>query len=99
MFDPGGNFLFYIGKKGSGSGEFRHPVGLAFDSLGRLFVSDRNNHRIQVFTSKGNFIGSFGSMGTEPGRFTKPADLDFDQNDRLYVVDKGNRRVQVFEIR
>ena len=49
LFDKSGKFIKQFGKRGSGlEGEFDQPHGLAFDSRGRLWVSDRANNRIQV---------------------------------------------------
>jgi len=32
-----------------GDGEFNFPNGLALDSTGRLYVTDRENNRVQVW--------------------------------------------------
>jgi hypothetical protein len=57
VFTRMGEFLTEWGKKdangspvaGAGNGEFNAPASLAFDSVGQLYVSDGNNHRVQVF--------------------------------------------------
>jgi len=85
-------------SQGDKLGQFRHPIGLAFDSKKRLFVSEYGNHRIQLFTVKGQPLGSFGKFGRGEGEFEKSCDLDIDINDKLYVVDSGNHRIQVFKI-
>ena len=39
------------GKTGSGSGDFNHPIGIAVDSQGNVYVSDTMNHRIEKFAA------------------------------------------------
>ena len=47
-----------FGRKGSGVGEFNFPIDVVAEK-GELYVSDYNNHRIQVFSMEGRFIRSF----------------------------------------
>lgn len=44
-----GEFLKYIGNYGTGVGEFKTPQDVAFDSDNKLFVTNYNNNRIEVF--------------------------------------------------
>jgi hypothetical protein len=48
-FTKDGKFIKAWGHKGSGPGEFDTPHMMAMDSMGRLFVADRSNNRIQIF--------------------------------------------------
>ena len=43
-------------KKVSGDGQFDNPIGIAVDNNDNIYVVDRLNHRIQVFTSEGNLF-------------------------------------------
>ena len=85
------------GLPGDGTGSFRVATGVAVDALGRIYVADFKNHRIQVFTGNGKVITVFGSQGSGPGEFERPTDLDIGTDGRIYVVDFGNDRIQVFE--
>ena len=40
---------FTIGKWGVGDGDFNFPNDLAIDSTGRLYITDRENNRVQVW--------------------------------------------------
>ena len=51
-----GTHMHTFGSKGEEDGNFNYPVGLFLTPDGKmLFVADRNNHRVQLFTN--NEIG------------------------------------------
>jgi signal transduction histidine kinase/sugar lactone lactonase YvrE len=51
-----GHLLIALGTRGSASGEFSGPKGVAVDpTSGRLFVADTGNGRVQRFTADGTF--------------------------------------------
>lgn len=79
-FSPKGRFLKAWGSLGSKTSQFRNPHALAFDSQGRLFVADRVNGRIQIFSQDGTYL-------TEYHTFGYPSGLYIDKNDTLYAVD------------
>ena len=80
VFDRSGKFLRTIGKTGTGPGEFRTPHAVEFDSMGRLVVADRHNHRIQILTKDGKFVREYDSFGRSSG-------LAIDRNDTIYTAD------------
>ena len=53
-FTKDGKYLMTWGKPGTGPGEFNTPHAIAVDSKGRVYVSDRENNRIQIFTPRAN---------------------------------------------
>src|SRR5207302_8093505 len=55
-FDKTGKFIKYWGGKGKEPGKFEVAHGLAFDAKGQLWVTDRENQRIQVFDQDGKYI-------------------------------------------
>jgi len=62
-FDKNGKYLMAWGQKGDEGGKETRPGyfnsvhGIAVDvPTGRVFVNDRNNHRIQVFDENGKFL-------------------------------------------
>lgn len=63
-----------------------------------LAVSDRSNHRVQVFAvDDGRLLFTFGQLGQRCGELNRPAGLAFTANGaQLVVADKDNHRVQVF---
>ena len=83
------------GKKGEFY-EFDDPRGLAIYE-DNLYVSDRNNHRIQVFDLDLNFVRSIGSCGNGINEFNEPFDVKFDTSGNMYVAEFSNKRVQVID--
>jgi DNA-binding beta-propeller fold protein YncE len=55
-FDKTGKLIKSWGGKGTEAGKFNVAHGIAFDAKGQLWVTDRENQRIQVFDTNGNFI-------------------------------------------
>jgi DNA-binding beta-propeller fold protein YncE len=53
IFDQEGNFLATWGKPGIGNSEFIHPLDVAVDGQGNIYVSDETN-RVQKFRLKKN---------------------------------------------
>ncbi|HSA73181.1 MAG TPA: hypothetical protein VLD84_04425 [Nitrososphaeraceae archaeon] len=98
------------GTQGSGNGQFNHPIGIAVDSSGRVYVVDTGNNRIQQFRlvnpcPNGTtqivtgvcFVRAWGSLGSGNGQFNNPTDVALDSSGRVYVADKGNNRIQMFK--
>lgn len=94
-----GECLMFGGGKGSKLGELLHPTAIALDSTEtRLYVSDSDNHRIQVWSYPGlQSIASFGCQGNGPGQFSYPYGLCV-AGERVFVADCKNHRVQVFDL-
>jgi DNA-binding beta-propeller fold protein YncE/lipoprotein NlpI len=67
------------------------------DEVGRLYVADTYNHRIQVFQPNGHFVQTFGTEGTQRGALLRPKGLAWGPNHLLYVADTGNHRIQAFD--
>ncbi len=84
------------GFEGSEDGEFWNPSGIAVDSDGYVYVADRDNHRIQKFTSNGVFVDKWGWYGPDPGQMRFAAGVTVDGAGNVYVADMENYRVQKF---
>lgn len=77
-----------FGTTGSGDGEFNVPAGVAVDSSSRILVADRNNNRVQAFTSSGTFITKYTGL-------SRPSGIEVDGSGRILVADTNNGRVQI----
>ena len=82
-FSPDGQLLFSWGSPGTGPGEFR-DVHSVWEAKGRVYVADRENHRIQIFSPDGDFVDEWTG-------FVQPADIYVDDNDIMYVAELAGR--------
>ena len=71
-------------------------MGLTVDAEGRVYVAERDNHRVQVFWSDGYWFDAFGERGTMDGQFDEPYDVAIAGDGRIYVSDGGNDRILVY---
>jgi DNA-binding beta-propeller fold protein YncE len=77
-FSPTGTLERSWGTPGQGPGEFYLPHGIAVAADGRVFVCDRENDRIQIFSPDGEYLSEW----TDTQR---PTHLVFDPEGRAYV--------------
>jgi hypothetical protein len=62
-FTGDGRLVTSWGTPGHAEGQFHLPHSIAFDDDGKLYVADRANKRIQIFTPEGGFLGMWTGMG------------------------------------
>src|SRR5262249_44762064 len=58
-----GKYLLQWGARGSGPGQLQLPHNVAVDAQGRVFVTDRDNRRVEVFDSSGKFLSQWPEIG------------------------------------
>lgn len=73
VFDPNGEYIRSIGKKGEGPGEFTFVGHLTVLLDGRLLVMDSEARRISLFNSDGKYIESH-HWTERPGRLNYATD-------------------------
>jgi hypothetical protein len=74
---------------GGAPGEFDLIHGIAVDREGRIYVADRQNNRVQVFTNGGEFIEEWPEV-------TNPAGLYMDEDENVWVVSATLNRLVKF---
>eukprot|EP00058_Branchiostoma_floridae_P000674 XP_002586162.1 hypothetical protein BRAFLDRAFT_109858 [Branchiostoma floridae] len=74
-----------FGGKGSGTGKFQGPVGVAVSDEGEIFVADYWNQRIQVFTLQGTFVRQFLTVVSGEEKMY-PHDVAMDGEGNQWVV-------------
>ena len=94
-FDSSGALVGEVGKEGSDRDELNHPSGVAVVG-NKVFVCDRNNDRIKIYSRDLKLLGTFGSHGCGEGEMNWPYDVTCDDDELVYVADSDNHRVQVF---
>lgn len=80
-----------------------NPSGLAMDSAGNLYISDRGNNKVRkvdasgvISVYAGNGTGRFSGDGQKAATalLNGPRQLAVDANDNLYIADTGNHRIR-----
>jgi sugar lactone lactonase YvrE len=72
-FDGNGDWVKSWGEKGSAPGQFDTPHSIAADAAGRIYVADRGNRRIQVFSGDGAYQRSISVTGVAVPPDARPA--------------------------
>ena len=83
-FSVDGQFLLSWGEPGSGPGQFHLPHGIDVDIAGRVYVADRENSRIQLFSPGGEFLEEWTDV-------VRPCQVFIDVDDNVYVAELGFR--------
>ena len=85
-----------FGGRGEAKGKLKGPIAVAIDSRDMVYVCERHNTRVSVFTSEGEFLTSFGNKGNQPGQFGYPRGVCVDNSGVVYVCDSHKKCVQMF---
>jgi NHL repeat len=82
-FTADGRLLFSWGEPGAGPGQFHLPHGIAVDREGTVYVADRENSRVQLFTPDGKYLREWTDVA-------RPCQVFIDGED-VYVAELGFR--------
>jgi sugar lactone lactonase YvrE len=101
---PDWTILRKWGVKGTQPGQFQQISGLAFGSDNLLYVADKFNCTIQIFTADGTYQRGFGQKLSSfpleqqlPEHFKQIESLAMDRSRNLvYVADSEDRDIKVF---
>ncbi|MCH8828843.1 MAG: hypothetical protein IID45_04620, partial [Planctomycetes bacterium] len=72
------------GRTGQGEGEFFLPHGIGIDADDRLYVSDRENNRVQIFSPEGEFLDEWTDV-------VRPCEAFVAADGLVYVAEVGMR--------
>ena len=97
-FSCDGTLIKSWGEPGTASGQFNLPHGIGIDKNGVLYVADRQNHRVQRFTTEGAFIDEWTGLH-------RPSDIWIDRDGIIFVpeckrtseFDDSPSRVSIFD--
>ncbi len=80
-----------------------HPIGLALDSVGNVYVAERNGHRVRKIALSGSittFAGT-GESGTSgdggpatAARLSSPRAVAVDMRGNVYIADRSGHRIR-----
>lgn len=68
IFNKLGTYIQTIGRDGKGPGDLLNPICIEIDKKNNLVVVEKDNHRIQILSSKGDYLGSFPLRDNLPGQ-------------------------------
>jgi DNA-binding beta-propeller fold protein YncE len=85
-----GSYIGEWGSHGEEPGEFRLPHSIAVDSQGLVYVADRSNGRVQVFTPNGEFVRMWETLDT-------PWGLEI-ANGRMYIAHGYPFTVSIYDL-
>jgi DNA-binding beta-propeller fold protein YncE len=72
--DKAGKYIIAWGTAGDRPGQFRVAHSIGVDSKDRVYVSDRENNRIQIFDAGGKLLKVWDHLGCTQGLFITPKD-------------------------
>jgi len=81
-FSKDGKLLFSWGEPGHGPGQFILPHGIGVDSAGLVYVCDRENSRVQIFTPEGEYLREWTFLN-------RPYDIFIDDQDMMHIAEGG----------
>jgi hypothetical protein len=77
--------------------ELKRATDLTFDALGHLFVLDRGQSSVLVFSPNGVLVTTFTIPDKVAGAFRKAVALAVDRAGRLYIYDDNAKRILVYQ--
>ena len=80
-FTRDGRLVKSWGTPGKKEGEFHLPHSIAIDPDGKLYVADRSNKRVQIFSPDGDFIGMWTDM-------SGPNDITLGKDGIFYIAEQ-----------
>ena len=96
VLNSSGDWLFYIGSRGLGAGQFVGPQHLTIDEDGYLYVVDYGNRRILKFDPDGLFILSFAQKSVFFPGMLSPTGIAAGSG-IIYAADNAAKSIYMFD--
>ena len=91
VYGEDGGFKYSFGSEGSQPGEFNSPEQICIAQDGLVYVSDRENNRVQVFQQNGHLVRQFGNKVLE-----YPSGLAITPDGHIVVVSSNTHKLSIF---
>ncbi len=87
------------GADEDGDGQFNDPISIARDAIGKFFVVDTDNSRIQIFDDDGEFQSKFGSSNSGDDEYLGSAEgvTIQESSGDIFVSDVVRDSISVFD--
>ncbi len=97
--DHTGKLLDTIGGKGSGNYQFSKPVDVDGTNGLKIFITDYNNRRIQVFVRRGQYLSSIaGHSSFGNNRKYEPTQLSVNSLGEVFFVDEYSKQILRYDL-
>lgn len=97
VYNSAGIRVDSVGSQGSGDYRFDRPVSVNATNGLRIFVSDRNNNRVQLFDRRHQFLTSISARNIDRQSRFKPGSLTVSSSNELFVFDPDRFVVYKFD--
>jgi TolA-binding protein len=96
LLDAAGTIVRRIPPRGEGY-TLAEPADVAIDGIGHIYVLDRDQAAVFVFTKDGRLLASLRSPETGESAFRQPSTIALDPAGRLYIHDERQRTVVIYQ--
>lgn len=98
--NPDGTIANTCGERGSGTGQYNWPRGVAIDqATGEIWVANTKQYNLHIIKPDCTPITKFGANGAGDDQFNWPYSIVIRQSDRTaWVADTMNHRVKVYDV-
>ena len=83
--------------KGGEDAGLSDPTGIATDASNQIYVVDRGNNRIVVYSENGETVLTINNSDNEENMFQSPLDIAITKSNKIIVSDSKNNQIQVFD--
>ena len=92
-----GSYLFRGDGGPATSARLNHPVAIALDATGVLYIADQKNLRLRTVDTKSviSTIDGDGTLGTGDNQLSYPGGVAVGPSGTVYIADQNNDRIQV----
>lgn len=90
-YSADGDLLHSWGEAGSGPGQFAISHSVRLDAQDRVWICDRENNRVQIFSSDGDFLQVWDGL-------LRPNTIHFDATAPVVYVAELGRRLSIFAL-
>jgi hypothetical protein len=96
LLDAAGTIVRRIPPRGEGY-TLAEPADVAIDAIGHIYVLDRDQAAVFVFTKDGRLLASLRSPEAGEPAFRQPSTIALDPAGRLYIHDERQRTVVIHQ--
>lgn len=97
LIDKKGTFIEKIGREGREGGQFKEPSAVAITDDNHILVAERDNPRIQKFTTMGKYLMKFGQKALWGSQLSDPLGIAVAENRNIFITDWDKSRIFVYQ--